>query len=121
MAFDWAEFLALARALAQRREEAALRSAISRAYYAAFGKARAFLEAEGMSFAADAGDHALVWETFRGSSNDVRYYIGEDGFGLRNSRNRADYDAGVSDIQARAQRAIRKAEAIFKALERLRP
>ena len=121
MAFDWAEFLVLAQELAQRREEAALRSAISRAYYAAFGKAKAFLESEGVSFAADAGDHAQVWETFRGSSNDVRYYIGEDGFGLRNSRNRADYDAEVSDIQARAQRAIRKADGIFRSLERLQP
>ena len=119
MAFNWSEFLVLAQELAQRREEAALRSAVSRAYYAAFGKARAFLEAEGVSFAADAGDHAQVWETFRASSNDVRYYIGEDGFVLRNNRNRADYDADVSDIQARAQRAVRKAETIFRSLERL--
>ena len=119
MAFDWTEFLTLAKELSQRSDEAALRSAISRAYYAAFGKARAFLEAEGVSFVSNAGDHALVWETFRGSSNDARYYIGVDGFGLRNQRNKADYDADVSDMQARMQRAVRKAEAILKALERL--
>ena len=119
MAFDWAEFLTLAKELAQRPEEASLRSAVSRAYYAAFGKARAFLQAEGVSFVSDASDHALVWEAFRSSSDDVRYYIGVDGTGLRNSRNRADYDAEVSDIQARAQRAVRKAEDIFNSLERL--
>ena len=119
MAFDWTEFLTLATELSQRSDEAALRSAVSRAYYAAFGKARAFLIAEGVTFVSDAGDHALVWETFRGSDNDSRYYIGVDGFSLRNQRNKADYNDDLSDIQVRAQRAVKKAEAVLKALERL--
>ena len=119
MAFEWTEFLTLAKELAQRSDEAALRSAVSRAYYAAFGKARALLMAEGVPLVSDATDHARVWEAFRSSSDDVRYYIGVDGMALRNNRNRADYDAEVTDIKARAQRAVRKAEDIYKALDRL--
>ena len=49
MAFDWTEYLTLAQELVQREEEACLRSAISRAYYAAFGKARERLEQEAIT------------------------------------------------------------------------
>ncbi len=121
MAFDWAEFLTLAKELAQRSDEASLRSAVSRAYYAVFGKARALLKAEGVSLVSNATDHARVWEAFRSSTDDARYYIGVDGMALRNSRNRADYNVEVTDIKFRAPRAVRKAEDIFKALERLSP
>lgn len=45
MTFHWSEYLDLARELAQQpTDEAKLRSAISRAYYAAFIKSRNFLQ-----------------------------------------------------------------------------
>lgn len=40
MAYDWSEYLALAKELSQKGSDAAARSAISRAYYAAYNTAR---------------------------------------------------------------------------------
>jgi uncharacterized protein (UPF0332 family) len=42
MTFDWNEYLRLAQSLAEDEGDAARRSAVSRAYYAAFNRARAF-------------------------------------------------------------------------------
>ena len=48
--FDWADYLTLAQELATRRsDEAALRPAVSRAYYAAFCQARNVLRREGVN------------------------------------------------------------------------
>jgi len=40
VAYDWSEYLALAKELSQKGSDAAARSAISRAYYAAYNTAR---------------------------------------------------------------------------------
>jgi hypothetical protein len=45
--FDWTSYFVLARELAKRPEEASRRTAVSRAYYAIFNKARLLLEGEG--------------------------------------------------------------------------
>ena len=119
MPFDWAQYLELGRELAQRSDEASLRTAISRAYYAAFCKSRALLEQEGVVFLPDANIHTLVWEQYRQSNDSVRYYIGIDGKGLRNVRNIADYETEFVDLPARTRRALRKAEDILNSLARL--
>jgi hypothetical protein len=46
LAFDWREFLDLARELSDRTDEASQRTAISRAYFAALGAARGMLSSE---------------------------------------------------------------------------
>jgi len=43
MPFDWKQYLSLADELSKRSEEAALRSAVSRAYYAAFPPSAALI------------------------------------------------------------------------------
>ena len=79
MAFDWSSYLDLADELAAFTEEAAQRSAISRAYYAALGKAREFLEHDGRAFTSTENIHYLVWQALFDSEDDRRYYIGVDG------------------------------------------
>jgi uncharacterized protein (UPF0332 family) len=119
MAFDWTQYLGLAQELAQRSDEAALRTAISRAYYAVFCLSRDRLEQEGVVFLPDTNIHSLVWEEYRQSNDSIRYYIGIDGKGLRNARNIADYEAEFVDLSARTRRALQKAESILNALARL--
>ncbi len=97
MAFDWGAYLDLADELANRSDEAALRSAISRAYYAALGLARDLLESEDQTFAFTDNLHSLVWRAVSSSADDIRYYIGIDGRWLRLNRNAADYDSVVAD------------------------
>src|ERR1041384_1418998 len=120
MSFDWAAVLELADELAQRDDEAAHRTAISRAYYSAFGLARELVENEGMSFAATENLHSLVWKTFTDSSDDRRYYVGIDGRWLRLNRNSADYDPSLTDTGGRARQAVRKVRTVLAALERIR-
>lgn len=119
MPFDWTEYLTLARELAQRTEESALRSAISRAYYAVYGTCRARLAEEGFTLPGDGADHRAVWDIYLNSSSDVGYYIGLDGSRLRRLRNAADYDTEIENLANRAQRALSDAARILDALARL--
>ncbi len=69
MAFDWREYLDLARSLTQPgtgfTQEAALRCAMSRAYYAAFCHARNYArDHHGFMPAYDPSDHKLVRDHF---------------------------------------------------------
>ena len=120
MGFDWGEYLKLADELAARTDEAAHRCAISRAYYAALGKARELLESEGESFVSNDNLHAIVWQTLISSPDDRRYYIGIDGRWLRLNRKASDYDSVMADPRERAEQAVRKAHAVLTALERVR-
>jgi hypothetical protein len=117
--FDWSEYLDLAEEPAARPEEAAHRSAISRAYYTALGKAREFLETESESFTPSDNLHSVVWQAFTVSTDDRRYYIGIDGRWLRLNRNASDYESGMTDPKGRAAQAVRKAREVLDTLERL--
>lgn len=95
MDFDWDEFLDLAEELARRRGDVgAERSAISRAYYAAFHGASAFAVVRGERLTETGDDHLLVWAWFaRPTSDHGLRWIGEASRRLRRARRRADYDA----------------------------
>jgi len=98
MSFNWAEFLTLAEALLRNPnspgpEEAALRSAISRAYYAAFCSARNLArDKNGLVLPRGPEVHGVIRDHFETSPDRVRRKIGTDLNRLRDYRNRADYD-----------------------------
>lgn len=90
--FHWANYLSLAQELATRKDqEAALRSAISRAYYAVFCKARNALLEEGSRIPSAGSVHSFVWNTYLQAADPRRKSIGLTGHRLRIDRNRADY------------------------------
>lgn len=97
MSFDWSDYLALARELYRQgmvhsSKEAELRSAISRAYYAAFCKARNYLrDNENSSLSEGPEAHVEVQNKFLQSRDRRRKEIGENLNRLRAFRNRADY------------------------------
>jgi len=98
MSFDGADFLTLADALvcdpnSPGPEEASLRSAISRAYYAAFLVARNFGR-DRLEFTptGTGRDHWIVMNHFRSSPDRIRRKIGLDLDRLYDYRTSADYD-----------------------------
>ena len=97
MSFNWSEYLGLAQQLAGKAQisatqESRLRSAISRAYYAAFILARNYLRDEESISIPEKQSHKFVIEQFKNSSEKVRQAIGKNLARLRFSRNKADYN-----------------------------
>jgi uncharacterized protein (UPF0332 family) len=124
--FEWVHFLRLAEQLndlvvANVDVEAQQRSAISRAYYAAFNLAKGYLESEGYGpYAEDASAHGEVKRAFNRTEDRVRKSIGQRLDALRESRNWSDYNTVVaanwSDL---AKIAISRATEIEKSLQAL--
>lgn len=116
--FDWREYWALAQALqdmegAGYTREAANRTVVSRAYYAAFGVARVYAQTQlGFQPSGGARDHhALVQFLFQQGFaieairlRDLRYY-----------RNQCDYDPVVAAPDAIAQQSLLIAQQVLQA------
>ena len=117
MIFDWAKYLVLAEELAMRSsDEASLRSAVSRAYYAAFCIARNRLLQEGEEIPKTGEAHTTVWTKYRFSAQKHLKDVGTTGDRLRRSRNKADYDDELPDISAMVEDAIAKARRLLHSL-----
>lgn len=126
MIFDWTDLWVLANALMRDPsspgpEEGALRSAISRAYYAAFCNARNLARDRGEFTPTGSGrDHQLVREHFENSSCQIRRKISADLDRLRDNRNRADYnDVLNSNPVSLAQSSVAIAKNVLDALASL--
>ena len=120
MPFDWKEYLNLAKSLQNRQgndysQEAAFRSAVSRAYYAAFCHARNFIrDRESFSPYTNALDHSRVREHFRQQgrfdiSNILNY--------LRRWRNACDYNDTVADLSDLLEDALKNAQEVIDKLK----
>ena len=118
MPFDWSQYLALAEELAERQnDEAALRSAISRAHYAAFCLARNRLRQEGVALPRTGAAHGMIWATYRETAgSSTRRSIGHIGDRLRVIRNMADYDDTVVDLVSWARFALSRARLVLTLL-----
>ncbi len=117
--FDWEEFLDLAEELVRRHGDlGAERSAISRAYYAAFHAAGSIARRHGARLTLTGVDHTLVWDWFLQPEADRRsQWIGDTGHRLRRARRRADYDAAPrSNLSLEARDAVRLARRIVTEL-----
>lgn len=93
--FRWTDYLTLASALAKvgKCGEAAQRSVISRAYYAAFHVAMGLLTRNGFQPRRTGDDHHRVWRAYRegkGTGRE-RKQIARMGFGLLYDRVESDY------------------------------
>src|SRR5215813_2936570 len=106
MRFDWGKYLTLAQDWADLskehvNKEALLRSAISRAYYASFCKARNHLrdieKERGLGKSLQV--HQLVIERFERSDSKAKKDIGTALDRLRKIRNIADYKDRFRDIE----------------------
>lgn len=119
MPFDWSQYLTLAEELALRTtEEAAMRSAISRAYYAAFNLARIRAEKNLGSIPRppNLGSHEALWTVFRRHTDRRCRAIGVNGDRLRDNRGRADYRDAIANVQSEMAAALLKARVIVQSL-----
>src|SRR5262249_48620093 len=114
---DFRDYLALATSLANGTTEADWRSAISRAYYAAFHVARQFLVSLGFRVPRADRAHPYLWLRLSNAGEATVVAAGRDLGQLRTHRNLADYDERVLLSQARAQTDLAQAEQIINALE----
>ncbi len=97
--FDWENYLDLAAYLSkddaeeEAHLEAALRSAISRAYYAVFHLAKKLLEDNGIRVPREEGQnsHENVWATFERGPNETWTEIASSGKRLKDKRTIVDY------------------------------
>ena len=117
---NWRDFLALAARLAANATEADWRTAVSRAYYAAFHVARQLLA--DLNFTVPRADRAHQYLVFRLSNcgESAVEQAGRDLETLRRLRNRADYDDVPAVTQAQAVAAVRLAEGIIQVLDAAR-
>lgn len=125
MNFDWSQYLNLAQELAGQAttstiQEAKLRSATSRAYYAAFCRARNHLRDKERHLIPPGGQaHRYVQEQFKRSPDKLRNQIGHHLNRLRIDRNKADYDDSVTGLFSMTQGDLALAERIVHWLDRL--
>jgi uncharacterized protein (UPF0332 family) len=93
------DYFELARKLVQMRTEAALRSAISRGYYAAFHTAKKLVEGLGFHLPKDAAAHDKLFYLLNNagvkSAEDAAKLLSN----LRRRRNLADYDFEQKNMQ----------------------
>jgi len=125
MPFDWNDFLSLAEELAQRVDNAARRSAISRAYYSAFNQAYARAEATAGPRPNDQPFHSWCWRTYTSTQDARCRRIGIEGERIKRLRVKADYDRSdnprIEDEVRRALEEARRYPAILTALDPRHP
>lgn len=125
MTFCWDDFLEVARDLDAQapdkvQDEAKLRCAVSRAYYAAFHSARAFLRAEDPSLS-ERIRHEEVHDKFIFDADPQRKTIGLNLKDIKQKRHKADYKLPYPDpnIKSDASYMIMLAEDVIEDISNL--
>ncbi len=111
------DFLQVADRLIAATTEADWRSAISRAYYAAFHVAIDVLTACGFSVPNGDRAHAYLWLRLSNAGVQAVREAGKDLSALRTSRNFADYELRRSISQTIASLRVQNAKDIIHSLE----
>lgn len=108
-------YLQLAKNLSVINDEASLRSAVSRAYYASYHKAKIFAQNSGIKFSSGKRSeiHQEVINFLRSHKNEDIALLSLELDRLRNNRNKCDYADKVKGVAREALNAIVGAEKIF--------
>lgn len=117
--FVWGDYLTVARRLAAPpTDEADLRTAISRAYYAAYHAAAAFVRAEGILESGHT--HVTVWDALAGDAGVDQAEAGRRGHRLKLLRQAADYrNPFPGDIDKQVRFALGEARSLVEVFEGL--
>ena len=123
MSFAWSEYLEVVKELAQggrAHPEASLRSAVSRAYYAAFCRTRNHLrDRDGLLVPTGGEAHRFVRTQFQHSRELSRRRLGATLDRLRLVRNQADYDDTVPNLSRIAVVSLLWAEEVLATLDQM--
>jgi hypothetical protein len=91
--FDWSGYLTLADDLARRNDEASHRSAISRAYYFVYNIALIRAKRNKFQFIPGESKHVQLWRLYTTSPDPDTLRLGAIAARLKETRERADYEA----------------------------
>ena len=121
MSFAWQELAELAIWLAaERPDEAGQRTAISRAYYAAYHAASAYVRAHELAPPSQHLSHHRVWRLLRDSGRTHSVDLAELCFELKNTRVAADYwNPFPGDLVIEVDRAIATSVTIMTLLREM--
>jgi len=128
MTFSWATYFTLAQELFKNApnsplQEARLRSAISRAYYAVFNESRVFLEARipNVNIPKTGAAHNVVPDLLihHSLSNQNWVSVGNKLKRLKGYRRQADYDNRINQLPKTAQLSILEASSALALLKNL--
>lgn len=119
MVFDWNEYLIFAEEIKVRPEETAKRSAISRAYYCVFHKAKDYaIEHLDYIYRPENPSHAGMWIKFKNNGRTLNA-IYNYGMKLKNFREDADYHDEFEDIENSLIQTFHNANHVLKELKNL--
>lgn len=119
MSFPWVEYLTVARHLKDHSTtsgylEGCLRSAISRAYYAALNMARNLLRDQwGIEVPEDATIHTFVPQWFMSEDEVHQQEIGVLLERLRDRRRKADYQDEITKVSSLVNRSLADAQLVI--------
>jgi uncharacterized protein (UPF0332 family) len=99
MPFAWSDFLTLAEELSRRNDEAALRTAASRAYYYVYHLGRQRILDNGFPLTRGADTHKQVWEKFEADPDPRCKKLQDLAKRLHDKRKQADYDIPYPKIE----------------------
>ncbi|MEK7092828.1 MAG: hypothetical protein AAB907_04345 [Patescibacteria group bacterium] len=116
--FPYDGYLALAKKLASDKDEARLRSAVSRAYYACFHLVKGYAEKlTRTTFAPDARVHKEIIDFLNQNIDADLRALGSVQTRLRYRRADCDYQKTIANISGCAQASIKDAESIFSKIK----
>lgn len=118
---NWNGLQTIAEKLAQADDEASFRSAINRAYYAAFQLSMEYAKTRGFIRNRDGTDHSRIVDQMKSYRET---YIKEAGRALERlqvNRNKADYDERIDIKKPIVSASISMADDIIKTLQSWRP
>jgi uncharacterized protein (UPF0332 family) len=115
-----AYFLALARTLAADSTEAAWRTAVSRAYYAAFHVTKQLMGELGFKVPPDASGHRYLIHRISNCGDSNVAVAGQSLDDLRRQRTSADYQLHLLQRKGNAQAAVDLADRIIQSLNSAR-
>lgn len=119
--FDWSEYLKLAEELAARKEEACLRSSLSRAYYYVYNLALSRAKRNGFVPVQGESTHGQLWRLFSGSPESECIKLGQIALRLKERREKADYKPVYRRIEEDIPQVLEEAQAFAARLEKLAP
>ncbi len=120
MAFDWLDYLKLAKELAARADKASKRSAISRAYYFVFNTAFERAENTAGRCPVVGGEQSWCWTIYRQSPDPACKQLGIGGDLMKRRRVDADYKRSTKlNLEAEVRIALLEAHKFQTALAAL--
>jgi hypothetical protein len=121
MPFDWSEYLKLAKELAARKEEACLRSSLSRAYYYVYNLALTRAERNGFVSVQGESTHGQLWRLYSQSPEPECICLGQIALRLKEKREKADYRSVYRRIEEEVPQVLSEALDFAARLGRLAP